>query len=372
MNHTHTDHIEDKIINVLTGRASQEELLEIRKWLSINEENREVYDEYVTTWIAGGMIGRKNDFQADAAWTKLSKKMKKTYYAEYRIPWGKIAVAAMIAVVILSGMMIYNISNEAHINEDSLAYTEYSSPYGSKSQVKLPDGSNVWLNAGSILRYSSDFNKNVREIYLEGEGYFDVARNEQKPFLVQTSTIAIKVLGTAFNVKAYPEESIVETTVERGKVQLLEPLTTSQGTTILQANQKAVVIKNMPAVIQMKEIGKTEKMKIKPPKYIPIAKMEVSSNIKVEAYTSWKDTRWIIESEKLADLAVKLERRYNIHIVFDDEELKNYVFSGKFENETLDEVLEVMKLSAPILYKTKQNMVYMSRNKMFQEVNSKQ
>jgi ferric-dicitrate binding protein FerR (iron transport regulator) len=104
-----------------------------------------------------------------------------------------------------------------------------------------------------------------------------------------------------------------------------------------------------------------------PTNHIPIADVKVKSNVRTEAYTSWKDSRWIIESEKLSALAIKLERRYNVKFVFADEELKENVFSGKLEGETLDQVLEAIKLTSPILYKVKNNTVYLSRNKMFNQ-----
>ena len=353
--------IEEKIADVLTGQASQEELTEVRQWLSESDDNRRLYNEYAGIWGISRTTSRNDDYQPDVAWALLSKRMKPQ---KNIIPIRKVMmVAAMLVVVFLAGMAVSQFTGKA-TDEKILTYSEYTSPYGSKSKVKLSDGSLVWLNAGSTLRYSSDFNVNNREVYLEGEAYFDVVRNEQTPFLVQTTTITVKVLGTAFNVKAYPEESVVETTVERGAVQLIDPLSSSQETTILRAQQKAVVVKGSQHREEHGEAD-TKPDEIKPLVYVPIADVTVNSNIATEAYTSWKDPRWIIESEKLSSLAVMLERRYNVNFVFEDEELKDFVFSGKFENETLDQVLEVMKLTAPILYKVKQNTVYLNRNKMF-------
>ena len=373
---TYTNQIEDKIVSVLSGQASQEEATEVRRWLAENETNRRLYDRYFNIWSASNAIGRVDDYQPDTAWTLLNKRMEMQ-----RRPmlsgwsWKKaMMVAAVLGIVFLGGMSVNLFGGKAADEQDVLTYTEYTSPYGSKSKVKLPDGSLVWLNAGSTLRYSSDFNMKHREVYLEGEGYFDVKRNQQTPFWVQTSTITIKVLGTTFDVKAYPDESFVETIVERGAVQLINPLSDSQETTILYAGQKAVVVKgNQPE--NEEPAGETppaQEIKpngggsgVKPLSYIPIADVKINSNVKTEAYTSWKDTRWVIESEKLATFAVKLERRYNVRFVFADEELKEYVFSGKFEDETLEQLLEALKLSAPVLYKVKQNTVQLSRNKMF-------
>ena len=360
---------EAKIVNVLTGHASQEELSEIRQWLMESDDNRRLYDEYAAIWMTIRAVGRDNDYQPDAAWALLNKRMKpqKPHTQFATLLRKAMMVAAMIALVFLAGMVIYHFAGKSANEQNRLTYTEYTSPYGSKSKVKLPDGSLVWLNAGSTLRHSSNFNVSNREVYLEGEGYFDVIHNEQTPFLVLTSTIIVKVLGTAFNVKAYPEESVVETTVESGTVQLIDPLSSLQETTILHAKQKAVVVKNLQpdAIPENHSLQDEQLAEINPLAYTPIIDVEVNSNVATEAYTSWKDSRWVIEREKLSTFAVKLERRYNVRFVFNDNELKEYVFSGKFDDETLDQLLEVMKLSAPILYEVKQNTVYLNRNKIF-------
>ena len=368
---TYTNSIEDKIVSILSGEASQEEIAEVRRWLAESADNRKLYNDYLFIWNISGVIGRKDGYRTEAAWTSLDKQMTaQRHPALYALSWKKaMMVAAVAGIVFLAGMRVSRFTGKPADEQHMLTYAEHTSPYGSKSKVKLPDGSQVWLNAGSTLRYSSDYNTNRREVYLEGEGYFDVTRNEKTPFWVQTSTITVKVLGTAFNVKAYPEESFVETIVERGAVQLIDPLSKSKEMTVLRAHQKAVVEKGSQPEVEPEAEAPEQEVKpeegVKPSSYIPIAAVKVNSEVRTEAYTSWKDTRWVIEREKLSTFAVKLERRYNVRFVFADDDLKDYVFSGKFEDETLDQLLEVLKLSAPILYRVKQNTVYLSRNKLF-------
>ena len=371
MDDSNTNRIEEIIVSALTGQASPEELSELKLWLAESKANRRLYNEYAGIWSASLAVGRKDDYQPDAVWTSLNSRMKvQKRYVLSGFSWKKVVVAAaVLALVFLAGTRVNRHTGDETVVPTASTFAEYTSPYGSKSKVKLPDGSSVWLNAGSILRYSSDFNIHHREVYLEGEGYFEVTHDEQSPFLVQTTTITIKVLGTTFNVKAYPEEAVVETTVESGSVQLIDPLSSTQKTTLLRANQKAVITKgNLPDA----EPGETSQKEIKPDVIkpsnpVPIAGVKVNSNVKTEVYTSWKDTRWVFEAEKLSSLAVKLERRYNVHFVFADEALKENVFSGKLEDETLDQVLEAIKLTSPILYKVKNNTVYLNRNKMFNQ-----
>jgi ferric-dicitrate binding protein FerR (iron transport regulator) len=229
--------------------------------------------------------------------------------------------------------------------------------------ITLPDSSSIWLNAGSRLRYGSDFNRTNRTVFVEGEAYFKVARNEAKPFLVKTPAITLKVLGTSFNVKAYPEENRVETTVESGSVQVLRNVKgTLSDDLILTAGQKATIFKSS---LQTDSLPPATPLPA-PENVLPDRVAErtvVAKNVKTELYTSWKDMRWLIVRETLESLAVKLERRYNVQISFTDEALKDFSFSGTLEDETLEQVLKAIRLSAPINYTIRQNTVTLSRNK---------
>jgi ferric-dicitrate binding protein FerR (iron transport regulator) len=153
VDNTYTNHIEDKIVSVLTGQASQEELAEVRQWLAESANNRKLYDEYTGIWGISCAVGRNDDYQSNAAWTLLNRRMKtRKNYMQPTIPWKKVMlVAAMLAIVFLAGTSVTLFTGKA-TEQSPLMFTEYSSPYGSKSMVKLPDGSSVWLNAGSMLR----------------------------------------------------------------------------------------------------------------------------------------------------------------------------------------------------------------------------
>jgi ferric-dicitrate binding protein FerR (iron transport regulator) len=184
---------------------------------------------------------------------------------------------------------------------------------------------------------------------------------------VRTSTVTLKVLGTSFNVKAYPEEDREETTVESGSVQVLRNvagqlmskliLTAGEKVTVIRATQTdslTVIQPLSPPAISAAKTVMPEKA---------AGKTIVTQNVTTELYTSWKDPRWLIEKEPLESLAIKLERRYNVHISFADETLRKISFSGTLKDETLEQVLEAIKLSAPVNYTIRQNQVKLSINK---------
>ncbi len=219
----------------------------------------------------------------------------------------------------------------------------------------MPDGTSIWLNADTKLRYSVDYGTKNRNIYLDGEAYFKVAKNKKLPFRVNTSGITVTALGTVFNVKAYPEEKVIETTLEEGSVRI-DPVVKGKVkktalSILLKPNQKAVYQKRGQ---EMSVAGKApeEIVRNEPvtePKLLPI-KLDTSTVTDIRLYTSWKDSRWIFKNEKLGSLAVLLERRYDVHIQFENEALKDYAFSGILKEESLEQVLSALSFTAPIRY----------------------
>ena len=217
------DDIDELITSVLNASATPDEVERLRCWISFNPENEKVFLQSRNIWMAAKHNLSESSYDADKAWTRLTsdiehqtnfetnnKKEKRHFYFSF---WN---VASIILIAFGIGICTMWMVRKSNIPKLQTIYTQHIVPYGSKSQVILPDGSKVWLNAGSSLKYSQDFNQNTREVILDGEGFFDVVVNKQLPFWVKTYGISIKVVGTAFNVKAYRDEKSIETTVERG------------------------------------------------------------------------------------------------------------------------------------------------------------
>ena len=287
-------------------------------------------------------------------------------------------VAAVIAVLAGGAFLYYAINTGkpvrnlySHLDTEksvipaaTLPVNKVTVPLGSRSTVELPDGTTVTLNAGSCLQYAASFGEDSREIILEGEGYFKVARNEAIPFIVKAQDVTIRALGTEFNVTAYPEEKIVRTTLVKGSVSIRENGHHAGVKELILKPQQTVTIKyeaELPSDLEstlkpsnknhvvLKHADEAEKNDVL---------LEESAK-KALMYTSWKDARWVIESEPLEELAVKLQRRYNAHIIIMDNDLKQYPFSGILTDETLEQVLEIMKSTVPINYTVKQKTVWL-------------
>ncbi|MFC3197381.1 FecR family protein [Parapedobacter deserti] len=179
-------------------------------------------------------------------------------------------------------------------------------PYGKRTEVVLPDGSKAWLNAGSQLTFPQQFDTNKREIYLEGEGYFDVVHDFNKPFLVHTADMLIKVLGTAFNVSSYRDDAFTSTVLVSGKIELQGVGKQQFKNLVLEPGSTAVLQKNASRL----EIRKDD----------------------VQSHISWTQRQLILKSTPLAELLIRLERIYNTEIVAVNEVVReNETFSGRLD-----------------------------------------
>jgi transmembrane sensor len=274
-----------------------------------------------------------------------------------RFPSQMLKIAAIFVLVfIVGGAFSYLIFNKPI---DSVEYTTVRTPFGARSVVTLPDGSTVWINAGSSIKYKNSFNKDTRTLQLDGEAYFKVAKNKKNPFIVNTGGIAIVAVGTEFNVKAYTDEDFIETTLVEGKITIRsEDYQKDNGVqqVTLEPKQKAVYMRNKQQI----SVSATQENKLD----MKSAKQFVSIAKKIDPVPiiAWKDNKLILKGEELSSLAIKLERKYNVKITFVSSDIKKYCFTGTLEDETLPQVLDVIKLSAPINYELRGKEVKIYEN----------
>ena len=226
------------------------------------------------------------------------------------------------------------------------------------------------LNAGSSIKYRSDYNSLNRDLVLEGEAYFKVARNIDLPLVVNAGNINIKATGTEFNVKAYSDEGIIETTLVNGEVEISQKGSNEKDRIlVLEPNQKAIYASQSDQ-LTLEKIKEIEPLAVKPAKIIT-DKLLVSSKTDVEQVTAWTKNKLIIRSENLESLCTKLQRKYDVTFVFEDEEIKKHRFSGVLLDETFQQVMDVIKLTAPVDYILDSKTVLMFSNKEQAEKYSK-
>jgi transmembrane sensor len=227
---------------------------------------------------------------------------------------------------------------------------------GMKTRIRLSDGSMVWLNAGSSLKYPPKFDKQIREVFLSGEGYFDVQQHAGKPFIIHTEKMDIRVLGTAFNVRSYKDEGFTETALISGAVEILVKEANRTGRIILKPNQKLVVSDNKHIKTKNEEatiIEQSGNMVIER-KALSVTGALDSGQV---AETAWVRNRFLFENETLEFISRRLERWYGIKIIIEDPQLSTLRFTGRADNLSLEKLLTILQEIQPFNYSIEDDTV---------------
>jgi ferric-dicitrate binding protein FerR (iron transport regulator) len=363
-----TKELKTAIVNYLSGELSNNDKQLLDSWLEKSEANKLIFDQFSDIWRASSHDKLSKQIDADKAWKALQNRISGKNHNAKNFSWVEfVRIAAVFIIALFLGGLAYHFIDHKKEVFPAPQFVEYVSPLGSRSFVKLTDGSKVWLNAGSTLKYNNTYGADNRELQLTGEAFFEVAKNKEIPLIVKTSEIDVIALGTKFNVKAYSEEKTIETTLIEGSVKLESSTATIGDNLVLKPNEKAVFTKknqSMEMLAQNQPQTKTTEIIAKP-------KLEIFESVVPEPIISWKDQRWVINNEKLGSLAVKLERRFDVNFIFDNELLKDYSFRGTLEDETLEQIMDAIKFTSPIKYVIDKKTVYvMADGKKMEKFNN--
>lgn len=275
---------------------------------------------------------RKEDVQESTAPVK-------SFFERHSVRWA----AVWIGVALIGTIVYFQLKPSSY---EQLAAVQEAVPHGKPEMKTLPDGSVVWINSGTKIRYQSA--SNTRNVYLEGEAFFKVKHDAEHPFIVHAGNIDVKALGTEFNVMAYPGEDEVETTLMRGKVQITMAEKPDQKI-ILAPNEKLTVVKKQ-VVARDTVVHRELSFEVKPVQILPV--------VNEAGEVAWMQDRLAFQNESFSSLARRMERRYNVHIVFNDESLKKEALSGIFENENIEKALHILKMTTPFQYRMKGDSVF--------------
>lgn len=299
---------EEEKKEIYQSEESEEMLQEDWKQSSTNKLNDEINHQKILSEI------RDNTKENQSGTGKI--RMLSNRFSRY--------AAAVLIPILFIGSLYYMLVLRPDIISN-IAMVEKSNPKGQRSELVLPDGSKVYLNAASTIRYPEKFMGRKRNIYLDGEAYFDVVHKSSKPFIVKTSELDIEVLGTSFNVKSFTNEKTIETTLVEGKVSVkkMDEETGEYQRAILLPQHQATYFKNQNRFTLEK--------------------------VNVKKYTSWKKGMLIFDNDSFEELSKVLERWYNINIVIENESLQSNYFTLTITNESIDEVLRLLKKSTPRL-----------------------
>jgi|SRR5215203_1314812 len=255
----------------------------------------------------------------------------------------KSLVYSFIGLIITTGVIYLFTQNRGAKLPPQQALSSVVTKNGNRTKIVLPDGSQVWLNAGSNLDYNnSTFNKDLREVSLNGEAYFDVTKNPDKPFIIHTKKMDIKVLGTVFNVRSYSNEKIAEAALIKGSIEVTLKDRKDQKI-VLKPNEKISIANEEPR-------AEPKQNKIIPANtsHIPqivVKELKPNPTYNIIGEIAWTQNKLYFEDETLEDIALRLERWFGKKVTIANESLKNVHYRGNYESETIEDVLSSLKLS---------------------------
>jgi len=366
----------DSLISAyLKGELTSAEFRELTDWIRLHKENKRYFDECCAIWITARTVENTHNYNVQKAFWNFKQKLGVPVTGQLNSGRKRsLMIFARYAAIILisfslSGILLYFIGKEIKQEPDS-SYSELVIPFGSRAKFLLPDGTVVNLNAGSRLRQDKMYGAKERSVELEGEAYFIVARDHGKPFIVKTGNLNITAVGTEFNVKAYPGDKTVVTTLVEGGIKV-EPISGDKDSFILKPNQKLTFFKDIAETDSSLAINENVNEKIQHveiPNTTTVPRF-IKEDVNVLTEISWKENLWIFEHKNLSDIATELERRYDVKINIESERLKDFKFTGTIIEEPIEQVLELMSITAPIEYSLKGRMVTMREKRNFEELN---
>lgn len=303
------------IIALVEDSLPAEKKQEVIKWLLKNPKQQQRYHILKAKHVA--KLLRKS---GDDKMQKRGKIQTNWYkYAGYAA-----GMALLLSLTYVLMMPTGNVETSVYVT------TETVTSIGENRTIELSDGTKITLNSNTTLSYPKSFSGESREVSLKGEAFFDVAHDPEKPFVVSTDNgMKIQVLGTVFNVRSYPEDLNVETTLVSGKVKVVEEK--DQKTVVLNPSQRATYVKNEDKLIV--------------------------DNVQTENFTAWREGKLIYDETPIRQVIGDLKRKYRIAISVESPKIMDYKYTGEFDNLSIEQIMDLFEVSSPILYKMKDNQI---------------
>ena len=363
--------MEEKILFLITRKmsneATPEELHELDHYIYTHPEAASYLDLVETIWKQQHIAVFEEDIET--SYQKHINRHQPTFIENtillkptvYRRLWnaGSLLVAACVLAV-LAGIYLY-LTDFVKPGQANLAM-EVLTARNARKELVLPDGTKVWLNGSSTLKYDNDMTRaNTRLVYLSGEAFFDVAKDKEHPFIIKTDKISIKVLGTEFNVKAYPNEKKTETTLLRGSIELTVNNKPYQKI-MLKPNEKIVLLDSLRENDGKKTDAKTRSTVDAGKTQLVIEDVQpvLVHNKEYVVETSWMEHNLVFENETLKDLAPRLEKWFDVTIEINSKVPRSMHFTGVFNKQTIEEALISLQLANPFTFKINQRHVYIN------------
>lgn len=285
-------------------------------------------------WVSSAVADNTQQYDVDQAFERFRKRTGLDQSGRQSYKWYRTWSVAAVAIVLLGLITVTAYWQGSRQIQSNFSDIVVEAPLGSKTKLTLPDGSTVWLNAGSKMIYSQGFGVSDRRLAFQGEGYFEVEKNDEMPFLVQTHDVNVTVVGTKFNFRNYPEDEEAVVELLEGKVALENQLK-EEAVRYLSPNEKMVLHK-------------------------ATGEMDITS-AKVKEATLWTENILLFDEDLLPDIVWKLERSYRVQIEIKNEDLKQARFYGQFNllEQTIYDVLDMLSETGKLKYHEEGKVIYL-------------
>ena len=331
----------------LEGKTTESESLQIREWLKNPENDVELRQILGEIWANSEirLKGQVPDFNRmlDQVHHQINNqqihqvKPKALSTSLYQV-FSKVAAILIIPLLLLSVYFYLNPTNSSNQFASNTFREIYTKP-GTRTQIDLPDGTRVWLNDGTTFRYPEAFSGKKREVFVDGEAYFEVKSNPENPFVVNNPMMNTVVTGTHFNLNAYSSDNYFEATLIEGKIHL--------------ENENKKLVMNPGEQVQ----------------FDPMLEKILQKTVDPKDAAGWVDGKLIFKDEKLGTAIKKLARWYNVEIILSDPEINNYLMTATIQDEKLDQSLKLIALALPVKFEFKkvnnlteiQRTIYMTK-----------
>ena len=322
------DEIYSLIAKSFSGELTEEELTQLNAWKKSDKSNLSEYNDYLDIWNHSNRLAMPSEIDLPGS---LNNVRKKAGIERGQLRW--LPVFSQIAAIFIFAFLfsvLYNqfLAPKSQEKTEVLSYQQVKASFGMQSRVELADGSVVYLNSGSTLRFPTSFNgMKTRKVELSGEGHFSIAKNSEQPFIVDIHKIQIKVLGTTFNVEAYPTNSAFTIALLEGSIKLQQ----NSGNGVIELMQ---MTPNQVATYQQSG-----------------DQLSCKTENDLTKYTAWTEGKIVFYNDPINIVTQKLGNWYNVDIVAADTKLNKYRFTGTFIDEPIEQVLNILNLTSKMEYK---------------------
>lgn len=316
------------IIKFFAGEISDNEMILLKSWLDLDPENRRIFNEENELWQEASVQTKLEHYQTDTAWMNISTRLRfgknnwKSLTLLSKINFRILIAAAVVACLVAVGGLSLWITGKTSFNRIVAASTMVATNEGEKAHIFLADSTEIILNSGSKLQFDRNYNIKDRIVKFTGEAFFDVSTNHEKPFVVKLDQMSISATGTRFNVFSFGNEDRLETTLEEGEIKVSikgkEPINVKSGQQVV---------------------------------YFVRSKKVLVRDVATDTYTSWKENKLRFNDTPFEEVLIRIGRKYNVKFEITNRDLLNLKYTATFIDESIEEVMDMLKTVSPITYK---------------------